>query len=382
MNRLEESNYIKFYEGYWIEQQNLTKLNKDMNNKEFPSLHKRLKKNKKIKKTFIKHLNKLEKIMYNSKMFIEHEPIHCLICKKNISNISYNLNHRYWDQGYIHYIKNHKLAPTYEFRMLINGIKIVNNTIVNIPPISRIDYSAFYVNIDQNQINIMDALFKNGSKKNYISLKDNAKYLYSEHTGLLQISNSGLDKIIISGRTNRISNNDPEIYLPNNDLNIYNYEYMFHTHPSTPKPGSRIKDGVLYEFPSINDIYNFIENYNYGITTGSIVIAPEGIYIIRRDIIDKKKVTISDPDKTRKLLDKYMFKIQDDAIKKYAEYIVNNNISTKIFYSKIIKDRTFIDSFNNLLNKIHIHIDYYPRVKNNNNWIVKELSLPLYIYKR
>ena len=30
------------------------------------------------------------------------------------------------------------------------------------------------------------------------------------------------------------------------------FEYIFHTHPSTPNPGSRdFSEGILYEFPSV-----------------------------------------------------------------------------------------------------------------------------------
>ena len=63
---------------------------------------------------------------------------------------------------------------------------------------------------------------------------------------------------------------------------------MFHTHPPTPFPGSRVVDGILYEFPSISDIYHFADHFNAGETQGSLIIAPEGMYIIRaQDNINK-----------------------------------------------------------------------------------------------
>ena len=40
------------------------------------------------------------------------------------------------------------------------------------------------------------------------------------------------------------------------------YQYLFHTHPPTPKPGGRAGEGIVYEFPSIGDILHFIDHFN------------------------------------------------------------------------------------------------------------------------
>jgi hypothetical protein len=64
---------------------------------------------------------------------------------------------------------------------------------------------------------------------------------------------------------------------------------MFHTHPSLDD-FTRSKIGVIYEFPSSNDLIHFIHFFNNGKTRGSITITNEGIY----NTISTKEETISE----------------------------------------------------------------------------------------
>ena len=117
-------------------------------------------------------------------------------------------------------------------------------------------YNKTYFKLTYNQLLILDALYEDGSnEKKYIDKNNNLRY--SEHFGLLGFNHKKLDKIIVSANTNREDSNDIEILLPTDLPEIKEFEYMFHTHPATPYPGSRIKDGILYEFPSISDLYHF-----------------------------------------------------------------------------------------------------------------------------
>ena len=112
---------------------------------------------------------------------------------------------------------------------------------------------------------------------------------------------------------------------------------MFHTHPSTPNPGSRITEGILYEFPSISDLFHFIEHHNQGKTQGSIIIAPEGIYIIK--CIDSKlRIDVQDEDTVMEFLEDKVNEIQEDALKKFGY-----EISDSLFYKKIARDLSFIE---------------------------------------
>jgi len=151
---------------------------------------------------------------------------------------------------------------------------------------------------------------------------------------------------------------------------------MFHTHPPTPKPGGRAKGGVLYEFPSTSDIFHFIAHYNMGETQGSMVIAPEGLYIIHSKTGDNK-IEIEDMNKIFKKITQEAYDIQLNAIDKHGNEFENN---TK-FYDNVMNDTKYINDFNNLLKKYlddQIYIEYIPRIKDkNNNYIIDKLVIEL-----
>ena len=141
-------------------------------------------------------------------------------------------------------------------------------------------YDARYIKISKNQMRILESLYVDGSHdKKYYDSKN--KLRYSEHSGLLDFGKSTLQRFIINAKQNISDKYDENILLPDNMPDAFDFEYMFHTHPSTPKPGSRVSEGFLYEFPSIPDLEQFIDHYNNGETQGSIIFAPEGLYIIK-----------------------------------------------------------------------------------------------------
>jgi hypothetical protein len=226
-----------------------------------------------------------------------------------------------------------------------------------------------YVHISRNQMLILDALMNDGGySKKYIDTKNNLRW--SEHSGLLDFSKNKLDKIIVSGKTQRTDKDDHEIFLPLNMIEAYDYEYIFHTHPPTPKAGGRIKEGILYEFPSINDIFHFIEHYNNGNVQGSIIIAPEGVYIIKSTLGVDDKIIINNEDKAFEELTIEMFKIQDEAIRKYG------NVSENNFYEKVAQNHKYIKKFNEKLKEYNIKVLYKAREKDKSgNWIINGLSV-------
>ena len=100
-----------------------------------------------------------------------------------------------------------------------------------------------YFKLDHNQLLILDSLLESGGyEKKYIDKSSNLRY--SEHFCLLDFNKNKLEKIIVSAKTNREDNDDLDILLPSDFPDIKDYEYMFHTHPPTPFPGSRVVDGI------------------------------------------------------------------------------------------------------------------------------------------
>lgn len=167
---------------------------------------------------------------------------------------------------------------------------------------------------------------------------------------------------------------DEEIFLPRNVIDALDYEYIFHTHPPTPRPGGRAKEGILYEFPSTSDIFHFLDHFNKGVTQGSLVVTSEGMYNIRKLLFDKRKINI-DEDKLFHELHDVFKQMQRDAIDKYGTEFSNSE-----FYSEIAQDHSFINKVNEILNDYQIHIDFFSRIKDENGkWIIDTIHLPIYL---
>ena len=267
-------------------------------------------------------------------------------------------------------MENKKLTHNYDF---------LHHKKHHIKATKYIKHHKTYFKLDYNQLLILDSLLDTGgTEKKYLDKTSNLRY--SEHFGLLDFNKSKLEKIIISANTNREDEDDLDILLPMDLPDIKDYEYMFHTHPPTPFPGSRAVNGILYEFPSISDVYHFADHFNSGETQGSLIIAPEGIYIIRaRDKL--KKIDYPKSNKIFKILSKEVFTIQKLAIEKYG-----TDFDLEIFYSIISRDNHYLKMLNKLFEKYWgklIKIYLKPRVKDQitRKWILKSLLLPVIPYE-
>lgn len=211
-----------------------------------------------------------------------------------------------------------------------------------------------YIKIKRNQLLILDALLDDGGNKIYKG--KNKKYFFSEHFGMLDINKNGLDKLIVSAKTERIDEDDGDIYFPGDVDDAFEYEFIFHTHPPTSGL-TRVDEGILYEFPSIHDIYHFTDLYNKGKTQGSIIVAPEGLYIICT--IDNKKVKYSKSEKNFNYMINQLLEIQDKAIKEYGV-----DINADTYYNTIIQNKKYIKMYNEMVNKLFsnkIKIKYIAR---------------------
>lgn len=334
------------------------------------------------KKTFIERLTALDGYLDLKKKFELYEsPMNCLICgKKNITTKRYVYDETMWEDGLIHYMDVHNIEPSIEFKQkiyhnhLFRQIKRINKmnesdkTKMILERVQKQNND--YVMIDRNQILILDALMIHGGyMKRYVD-KQSEAVRYSEHAGLLDFDENILSKIVVSGSTTRVEAGDDEIYLPLDMEDMFEYEYIFHTHPPTPKPGGRASGGILYEFPSIGDIYHFIDHHNEGNVIGSLVVTAEGLYNIRKLSVDTKNIEVDD-DKIYRNYYRRFNKVQKDAIAKYG-----TRFSTKKFYSKIAQNVSYISSMNKTLNKFNIHIDFYPRKQDRTGeWIIDTVFL-------
>ena len=334
-------------------------------------------------KNFINILSYLNKYLDVKKKYKQYDTSrHCLICnKKNITNKRYHSTNIMWEDGLIHYIEKHFIEPSLMFKKFIYQnriLKKIRRTNIQkyknkkeyfvIEKIQR--HNNDYVMISKNQLNILDALMSHGGHiKKYTDTNKNINR-YSEHAGLLDFDNNTLSKIIVSGKTNRVDTQDDEIYLPDDMEEMFNYEYIFHTHPPTPKPGGRAPNGILYEFPSIGDIYHFIDHHNAGNVIGSLVITAEGLYNIRKNTTSSENIIIND-DELFKQYHIIFNRVQKNSIRKYGTSFTSNQ-----FFSEISQDIKYIEIINTTLNKFNLHIDYYPRKKGKDNiWYIDTVFL-------
>ena len=222
-----------------------------------------------------------------------------------------------------------------------------------------IKYSKRYIKITQNQLQIFDALLYDGGVKKYVDSNNNLRY--SEHAGIFDFDKTKLERLIVSGHSTREDEDDVDILFPKDSVEALDYEYIFHTHPPTPFPGARAPDGILYEFPSISDLYHFAYHHNDGKIQGSMIIAPEGIYIIRL----KKNIKYIDypPEKIVKRMEMLHTKIQNIALVKHgADYI---SADRQTYYHEVVaQDRKYIKMFNKMIKKYfnkNIIVTYKPR---------------------
>jgi hypothetical protein len=323
---------------------------------------------------YFKYINKHLKLKNKFSKYAKFKK--CLLCnEKNVTTGMFMYKNYIWEDGLIHYISIHNIVPSKDFIDFIYSQKFEKE----VPYLFRYKGKIYkrdkldHIQISRNQLNILDALMRHGGyTKRYVD-KQKKIYRYSEHMGVLDFENNKLYKIIVSGETNRIDKNDKEIYFPNDLSNLPEYEYMFHTHPPTPKPGGRAKDGILYEFPSIGDILHFIYNYNIGHTVGSLVVTPEGLYNVRKLFFDNKKIKINE-NTLFKNYSEVFGEIQTDALLLYGI-----DFTTIQFYSQISQDVQFINKLNELLNEFDINIDFFPRKQDEKkNWILDTIYLPVY----
>ena len=350
---------------------------KDMNGKIYP--YPEEEKTWSGQSQFLTRLNEIQTYLENqsNNIILEDKKCkNCLLCDtESIITKRYNIGNYIWDNGMYHYVEKHNIKPSENFIEKIFNYEI-EESINSIKLLGRIQFKdeIKYLKLDKNQIMILDALMKHGGyNKKYYDIDKKNIARYSEHAGFFQINNKTIRNIIVSGNTIRVDKGDDEIFLPMSTTDAYDYEYIFHTHPPTPKPGGRVTDGILYEFPSIGDILHFIDHFNDGKTIGSLVMTPEGLYNIRNIEQIKKQIKIDENifyNDVRKI-----FKtVQQAAIEKYGE-----KFSTYTFYSQIAQDTSYISEVNDVLNKYNIIIDFYSRVKDfRGSWIIDTIYIPLY----
>lgn len=307
---------------------------------------------------------------------------HCPICNQEF-DLVYNYKKKNLNikitQSDLHVLIKHQMLNTklYQKISLNSGL---------------IDYPIDWCLLSTNGLNIIDGLYEIGSNQIYIENNKNISQSkisrFSEHSGLIYFEKNKISNITIF-TASRVEKSDPLIYMPKNCLEALKVNYLFHTHPKTPYIGSRIKNGIIYEFPSISDIIHFIEHHNNGKLLGSIVIAPEGIYIIRKNNFNRDNIIV-DYDILIDDLEEIFMECYSDSYSKYSTLDYSKlkfndeiKIPDNYFYNEIANNYYYIEKINNVLIKYDLFIDYYARSLFNHpdifnkKWIFDDIYVPM-----
>jgi len=298
-------------------------------------------------------------------------------CIQCVTKKFYKLGNIIWSSNIKHKIELHKSYPSEYFVMVILNTSIFNNNIIN-PPIELKEHQIklfTYIPLHYNKLLIIDALMQQGSHPRYLTLNrinNKEKFIYSEHSGVISIKNRLVDNIIVSAETDRTDDTDENIFLPINSKILAKHEYLFHTHPNTKTYAGRISDGIIYEFPSANDVLNFIKYHDEGLAQASLIIAPEGAYVIR-PIYYQKKYEIN--LELFYFLKKFILKLEKMAIKKFKP-IITKISDPNTFHKFVGSDFTWIKMYNRFIETSNLFIEFYPREKKNNEWCLRQINLP------
>lgn len=311
-------------------------------------------------------LDKMRLIIDNSQKL--QKPHSCPYCKQKFNNY-YQNKHIKISECDLHLLSNHKI--------------ISFNLYVKVCEFKIKKYLIYWKKIRTNDMNIIDGLYDIGSKDIYLKTSNfYGKTVFSEHAGFIYFKNEIVNNINVL--TNyKIDSKDPVIFLPENSKEAFNVDYIFHTHPTTPFIGSRMPSKIIYEFPSISDILHFVEHHNNGILKGSLVVAPEGLYIIRKNNFDKNKIKLDYELFIAKMISIYRecFRESVDKYKNIKKEIINGEVKIckKDFYNIVAVDFTFIDKINSFLEENDIYIDYYPRTRLKGCcYIFREFFIPFF----
>jgi hypothetical protein len=313
------------------------------------------------------------------------------LCTKPLNGI-YVCGGLSWPMDLENIILHEKTYPSSYFLTCIEYLIIIdslgNESYIANPPILLCESDAKifdYVICTNNKLAILNSLFEEGSHETYESIDGNqfSPKIYSEHSGVITLVDKNIDNIIVSTKS-QIVGTDSGIYLPKNTIEMSKHKYLFHTHPNASTYGGRIKsDGVIYELPSINDILNFLKfsRGTEGKALASIVITPEGTYVIRKIKLDLKTKKIS--QNMINLYQKAIIQIEHDAILKLKQNLEKLNLklsdlkTASNFHKFVSRDLDAINSYNKFVSDLNIFVEYYPRVEVEGKWRLHTLHLPL-----
>ena len=294
-----------------------------------------------------------------------------------ISKTNENKENQYCDKC------NKQFVKIYEYKNIIlkelDIHNLLTHNVIDIDLYEKIselnlkNFDIYFINFRTNDMNIMDGLYEIGSNQIYIEKTKNIKNSkinrFSEHYGFIEILGNKINKIITLNKSRTIEE-EKLLYLPVNDLETFNYQIIYHTHPRFKNYGKR--SSIIFEYPSISDIMHFIDHHNYGKLLCSLIITPEGLYNIRKYNFNNEKIKIDTTIFTNKI-ESILLECEEYFYRKYYYEV----ITKELFFNKIIYDTFYINRINEELKQFDIAIDFYGRNNFNDNYIFTNIFIPI-----
>lgn len=343
--------------------------------------------NSKKKAKIIAGLMKVEQFMRDRRM-VKAGRKKRFVCGYNpdhviTDNYIYSLDDIVWSSQLLHYIEYHNYVPSPIFERMLKTIRYKKEQLltfkVSLTDILQLYKKQQHIELDgvvirhgkkeqivitQDQLRLLDSLFVHSSEKmtNDRDYEESMAYLDFDKDTLEQI------KIKLNPRYMFKSQEDFIYFHYINEKDAIDYEFMVHTHPLTPDLETRIEhDNIIFDYPSATDIISFVELSSKKQTQGSIVIAIEGMYLIR--CIEDLAVVILDKTAFQHNYNKLIYRLNEQIIKKHY----NDLFTIEKFLGKIIKEKKYINKLNDFLKPYNVTIDYYPRVKRHNKYVLQSV---------
>lgn len=253
--------------------------------------------------------------------------------------------------------------------------------LINPPPMIDQDAlsSITYLPIHRNVLMTLDGLYRQGGRREYTSEADGVDGLYSEHYGGIAVNDCHIEDIVVSALEGKRYPDDPMIIMPTQAQRYAKYPIIFHTHPDTDGPFGRMKEGIVYECPSGQDYYCFSRCRENGHTQIMIIIAAEGVYVMRPIDYRKPCGIIDDTVEPSIILGEYLGWIQDiqsAAMRHFQHRIEKRDVDT--FHRQVGEDYRAVQALNAKSAPYNIWLEYYPRTrkKSHDEWGLSTIVVP------
>lgn len=253
----------------------------------------------------------------------------------------------------------------------IRSLVILRGIPLNPPPFVDDPDRMSRIQFPHNQLVILEALYRSGGEAQYDNDKKD-QMLYSEHSGALDIRRDKIAQVLVFATPGRVDTSDATIIMPANVSEMKQYPYLFHTHPNTTGDHmARYREGVPYELPSPGDLHHFSHYASRGTCQGSVIVSPEGMYVMRKA---NWCIPVDMAGLTQKNLAGIVGSIQKEEMVRLKK-IESKLVDLDAFHRYVSGDPRAINKLNVVLNDANIFVDYYPRIRRGSTWALPEIKL-------